>query len=189
MSQQVLDALKAKHGDAIEHTGSIHGDEFAFVKRDRLIAVATWLRDDPAMAFDAPVFATCTDLLEWDHPAGPSGVAIERDADGAPVHRFEVSYQLRSQKHRHRIRIKVRLAEAAAKLPSLAPLWAGFDWQERETFDLYGIVFEGHPDLRRIYLYDEFVGFPLRKDYPKEQRQPLVRRDDLLRVGPRRGDM
>jgi NADH-quinone oxidoreductase subunit C len=63
--------------------------------------------------------------------------------------------------------------------PSLATLWPAFDWQERETFDMYGIRFDGHPDLRRIYMYEEFVGYPLRKDYPKEKRQPLVRRDDL----------
>jgi NADH-quinone oxidoreductase subunit C len=65
------------------------------------------------------------------------------------------------------------------RVPSLATLWPAFNWQERETFDMYGIKFDGHPDLRRIFLYDEFVGYPLRKDYPKEKRQPLVRRDDL----------
>ena len=76
--------------------------------------------------------------------------------------------------------MKVQLKETDTKLPSLTPLWAGFNWQERETFDMYGIRFDGHPDLRRIYLYDEFVGYPLRKDYPKDKRQPLVRRPDLV---------
>jgi NADH-quinone oxidoreductase subunit C len=56
----------------------------------------------------------------------------------------------------------------------LVPLWAGADWLERETYDLYGVVFEGHPNLKRIYLYEEFQGHPLRKDYPKERRQPLI---------------
>ena len=73
----------------------------------------------------------------------------------------------------------LRIDRDDARVPSLATLWPAFDWQERETFDMYGIKFEGHPDLRRIFLYEEFVGYPLRKDYPKEQRQPLVRRDDL----------
>ena len=113
------------------------------------------------MAFDAPVFVTCIDWL---------------GGEGA---RFEVCYQLRSHRHRHRIRLKVRVDEDDPTLPSLTPLYPAFNWQERETFDMYGIKFEGHPDLRRIYLYDEFVGYPLRKDYPKEKRQPLVRRDDL----------
>ena len=71
------------------------------------------------------------------------------------------------------------MPESDPRVPSLAGLWKAFDWQERETFDMYGIRFDGHPDLRRIYMYDEFVGYPLRKDYPKEKRQPLVRRDDL----------
>ena len=93
--------------------------------------------------------------------------------------RFEVCYQLRSTVHKHRIRIKVRLDEDDVSCPTLSGLWPAFNWLERETYDMYGIQFEGHPDLRRIYLYDEFVGYPLRKDYPKDKRQPLARRDDL----------
>jgi NADH-quinone oxidoreductase subunit C len=189
MSQQVLDALAAKHADSIEGTATLFGDEVVYVKREKLLALAKVLRDDPAFAFDAPVFVTCTDFLHWDHGAAPIGVALDRTADGDATYRYEVSYQLRSTTKRHRLRLKVRLTEADPKLPSLAPLWTGFDWQERETFDLYGITFEGHPDLRRIYLYDEFIGHPLRKDYPKEKRQPLVRRDDLPVVGVRKGEL
>ncbi len=65
MSQKVLDALRAKFGDAVVATESQHGDEVALVKRDKLVAIATWLRDDPAMAFEVPVFVTCIDLLDW----------------------------------------------------------------------------------------------------------------------------
>ena len=174
MAQKVLDALAAKHGDALERTESQHGDEIAIVKRDKLVAVATWLRDDPAMAFDSPVFVTCIDKLDWAPAGRPPGEAWTETQP-----RFEVCFQLRSSKHRHRIRLKVKVTEADPRLPSLAGLWPAFDWQERETFDMYGIRFDGHPDLRRIYLYEEFVGYPLRKDYPKEKRQPLVRRPDL----------
>jgi NADH-quinone oxidoreductase subunit C len=74
----------------------------------------------------------------------------------------------------HRFRLKVPLEEGDTKLPSLVSLWPGANWLERETWDMYGITFEGHPNLRRIYLYEEFEGHPLRKDYPKEKRQPLV---------------
>jgi NADH-quinone oxidoreductase subunit C len=184
MAKQVLGALHAKFPAAIEKTESQHGDEIAWVKKDQLVAVATWLRDDPAMAFDAPVFVTAIDRLDW-RPAGPisplpsaaGGLASAHWQEGQP--RFEVCFQLRSSKHRHRIRLKVGLLEQDAHCPSLATLWPAFDWQERETFDMYGIRFDGHPDLRRVYLYEEFVGHPLRKDYPKEKRQPLVRRDDL----------
>ncbi len=184
MSQKVLDALKAKFGDAIIATESQHGDEVALVKREKLKDIATWLRDDAAMAFDMPVFCTCIDLLDWRPVKAPGTASSARPAwdptgDGKSP-RFEVCWQLRSVPHRHRIRLKVALHENDVKVPSLALLWLGFDWQERETFDMYGIDFQGHPDQRRIYLYDEFIGHPLRKDYPKEKRQPLVRRSDLV---------
>ena len=175
MSQKVLDALNASHAGAIARTGSAHGDEIAWIKRDQLVAVAKWLRDDPAMLFDAPVFCTAIDWLDWAPVGRPES---EHWTEDKP--RFTVCYQLRSQKHKHRIRLEIELPEHDARCPSLAELWPAFNWQERETFDMYGIRFDGHPDLRRIYLYEEFVGYPLRKDYPKEKRQPLVRRDDLL---------
>lgn len=174
MSQKVLDALVAKHGGAVAHTESSHGDEVAWIQRDHLLAVATWLKDDPAMAFDGPTFVTCIDRLDWRPVGLPPSAAWTEDRP-----RFELCYQLRSFKHRHRIRLKIALTENDARVASLANLWPAFNWQERETYDMYGIRFENHPDLRRIYLYEEFVGYPLRKDYPKEKRQPLVRRDDL----------
>ncbi|MEO8704159.1 MAG: NADH-quinone oxidoreductase subunit C [Kofleriaceae bacterium] len=176
MAQKVLDALKAKFGDAIERTESQHGDEIAWVVRDELVTVAAWLLTEPTMLFDAPVFCTCIDRLDW-RPVGAPPSTHWSDDSGRP--RFEVCYQLRSQPHRHRLRLKIGVPETDARCPSLSSLWSAFDWQERETFDMYGIRFENHPDLRRIYLYEEFVGYPLRKDYPKEKRQPLVRRDDL----------
>ncbi|HTJ41528.1 MAG TPA: NADH-quinone oxidoreductase subunit C [Kofleriaceae bacterium] len=175
MSKKVLDALVAKFGDAIEKVEQVHGDEVAWIKRDKLTAVATALRDDAALAFDAPVFVTCIDRLDWKPVGVPPSEAWTEDKP-----RFEVCYQLRSTKHKHRIRLKIALPENDARLASLTPIWVGFDWQERETFDMYGIRFEGHPDLRRIYMYEEFVGYPLRKDYPKDKRQPLVRRPDLV---------
>jgi NADH-quinone oxidoreductase subunit C len=182
MSVKVLDALKAAHGGAIDAVESQHGDEIAWVKRDQLFAVASWLQADPAMAFDAPVFATCIDRLDWkpQHVApGPRVFPASAEWTDGEHPRFEVVYQLRSTRHRHRLRLKCAVPEHDARVPSLAALWPAFEWQERETFDMYGIKFDNHPDLRRIYLYEEFVGYPLRKDYPKEKRQPLVRRDDL----------
>ncbi len=161
MSQAVLAALKSKFGDALLATSSNYGDECVTVAAAKLIEVATFLRDDPKMAFDSPVFLSCIDRLGLSE-SGP---------------RFEVVIQLRSLSLRHRIRIKVPLEENKLKLPSVSALWAGFNWLERETYDMYGVEFEGHPDLRRIYLYDEFKGFPLRKDYPKDRRHPLVRRE------------
>ena len=160
MAKKALKALKKKFRKAVLDTSTDHGDEVAVIDREQLVDVATWLRDDPKMAFDSPVFVTCIDNIE-EEP------------------RFEVCFQLRSSVHKHRIRLKVRVDEDDPSCPSLSGLWPAFNWQERETYDMYGIQFDDHPDLRRIYLYDEFVGYPLRKDYPKDKRQPLVRRDDL----------
>ncbi|MCA9675330.1 MAG: NADH-quinone oxidoreductase subunit C [Kofleriaceae bacterium] len=175
MAQKVLDALAKKFGAAVERTESDGGDEIAWIARDKLVEIATWLRDDPAMAFEQAMFVTAIDLLDLRRP-DEYGVLKPVDVDAA---RFEVCYQLRSLKHRHRLRLKVRVTERDPRVASLTGVWSSMQWQERETFDMYGIRFDGHPDLRRIYLYEEFVGYPLRKDYPKDKRQPLVRRDDL----------
>ena len=175
MSKKVLDALTAKFANAVVRTESLYGDEIAWIKRENLVEVARWLRDDPAMSFDYPLFVTAIDWIDWKPQGLPPDAAWNESKP-----RFTVCVQLRSLKHRHRIRIKVRCTESDPKCPSLTGLWKAFDWQEREAFDMFGIRFEGHPDLRRIYLYEEFVGYPLRKDYPKEKRQPLVRRPDLV---------
>jgi len=131
------------------------GDASIRVPAHRLLDVARRLRDDPRLRFDMPLDITAVDYL------------------GQPE-RFEVVYHLLSTVHHHRLRVKARVPEADPTLPSVTPVWVGANWLERETYDLYGIRFAGHPDLRRIYLYDEFEGHPLRKDYPKERRQPLI---------------
>ena len=159
MAQKVLDALIARFGDAILSTSSEYGDEVVTVGRDHLLAVAQFVRDNPAIALDAPVGATAIDWL---------GLGREP--------RFEAVWMLRSTTHLHRLRIKVPLAEHDLKVPSLTGLWKGFGWPEREAYDMYGLQYLNHADLRRILLYEEFVGHPLRKDYPKEKRQPLIRR-------------
>src|SRR5450432_2312426 len=102
MSQKVLDALTAAMPGAVVRTGSAHGDEIAWVKRDSLVAVATWLRDDPAMRFDAPVFVTYIDRLDWRPQGLPPSAAWDETKP-----RFEVCYQLRSITHRHRLRLKI----------------------------------------------------------------------------------
>jgi len=88
---------------------------------------------------------------------------------------FEVVYHFYSYTKNHRIRVKVPVEEQDPKVPSITGLFSGANWFERECWDMYGIVFVNHPDLRRILLYPEFVGHPLRKDYPIDKRQPLVK--------------
>jgi NADH-quinone oxidoreductase subunit C len=90
--------------------------------------------------------------------------------------RFDVVVHLYSIEKKHRVRLLAGVPVDGPCIPSLVSLWPGANWFEREAFDMYGVRFEGHPDLRRILMYPEFQGHPLRKDYPKEKRQPLVRR-------------
>lgn len=164
MSQAVLDALKKKFGGAILETSSYRGDDSAVVDGGKLVEIAEWLKTDEAMAFDLVSFVTCVDYI--DYPG--------RDPE---LPRFEVVYQIRSIRRRHAIRLVVRCPEDKPEVPTLSHLWPAFNWLEREVWDMYGVRFTDHPDLRRIYMYEEFVGYPLRKDYPKEKRQPLVRRE------------
>ena len=140
---------------ALLETHAQHGDATAVVRPDQILEVLAFARDDSQLAFEM-----LTDLCAVDHlPRSP---------------RFEVVYHLYSVSLNHRLRLKVPLSDGSPSVPSADSLYASANWMEREVWDLYGIHFEGHPDLRRILLYDEFEGHPLRKDYPKERRQPLV---------------
>ncbi len=158
MAQVVLDRVKERFssGEILE-TGSQHGNEWVRVRRDSWHAVAAFLRDDPGMAMDMFVDLTAVDRFSREP-------------------RFDVVLHLYSLSHKHRVRLYVGAPEHDCTVDSLHDLWPGANWFEREAYDLYGVRFKNHPDLRRILMYPEFVGHPLRKDYPKEKRQPLVRR-------------
>ena len=88
--------------------------------------------------------------------------------------RFEVVYHLFSVGYNHRLRVKVRVDEDDAQVPTAVDLWPIANWFEREVWDMFGIRFAGHPDPRRLLMYEEFVGHALRKDYPIDRRQPLI---------------
>ncbi len=135
------------------------GDEIVLVDRARVVDVLTLLRDHDDAKMDMLTDLTVVDYL------GQSP-------------RFEVVYQLYSTSLRHRLRVKAGVPEDDPTIASVAHLWLAANWAEREAWDLYGVRFTGHPDLRRILMYDAFVGHPLRKDYPQNARQPLVRRPD-----------
>jgi NADH-quinone oxidoreductase subunit C len=157
MSKKVLDRLSAELSDRIVETSAFRGDEEAIVDRKDWKAVAAFLRDDAECAMDHFI-----DITAADYP--------EREPD---VPRFDVVLLLRSSKHNHRVRLKTRIGDGEG-IDSLVPVWPGTHWGEREVYDMFGIRFDGHPDLRRILMYDEFVGYPLRKDYPIEKTQPLI---------------
>lgn len=114
------------------------------------------LRDDPKLAFNMLSDVTAVDWLDRREP------------------RFDVVYQLVSITYQHRLCIKIQLPEENPEVDSVVSLWASASFLEREVFDMFGIKFAGHPDLRRILLYEEFVGFPLRKDYPLRGKQPRL---------------
>jgi NADH-quinone oxidoreductase subunit C len=149
--RRLIDALPG----ALRDTHAELGDATAVVDAGGLFEVMQFLRDDGEAAFEMLSDVCAVDYL----PRTP---------------RFEVVYHLYSVARNHRLRVKVPVDASALSVPSLTALWPSANWMEREVWDLYGISFEGHPDLRRILLYDEFEGHPLRKDYPKERRQPLI---------------
>lgn len=93
------------------------------------------------------------------------------------VSRLDLVYHLSSYPHRHRLGVKVSLSRENPKIPSATSLWPGADWHERETYDLYGIIFENHPDLRRILLPDDWEGFPMRRDFRHWNLTPLPEND------------
>jgi NADH-quinone oxidoreductase subunit C len=162
MSAEALTRAKNLLGDAVTASHAYRGDETLVVNPLRIVKVMQTLRDDEELALDFLVDLTAVDYLGREP-------------------RFEVVYHLRSMKSGARLRVKAPLVEpedgSNPSIDSVVALWPGANWFEREVWDLYGIKFAGHPDLRRILMYEEFVGHPLRKDYPKEKRQPLVRRD------------
>jgi len=130
------------------------------VATDALVETARVLRDDPSLRFVALL-----DLVPIDfHPREP---------------RFEITYLLLCPGSTgfgdtpKRLRMKVQVSGSDARVPTLSGVWAAANWAERETYDFYGIHFEGHPDLRRILMPEDWEGFPMRKDYPVQIKQPV----------------
>lgn len=161
MSKAVVEALVAKFpGDAYDPYEGPGGDDVVFVKRERLAEVARFLKEDPALDFRMAPYVTAVDYLGQEP-------------------RFEVVYNCVSTARNHRVRLRVRVPEGDPTLPSLTGVWRGVNWYERYCWDMYGLRFDGHPDHRRLFLYDEFVGHPLRKDYPLRGRQPLTPERDV----------
>lgn len=120
------------------------------VNRGKIVDICRYLHDDPDLGFDYLRDLCGADYLGKKEP------------------RFEVVYHLYSVRYRHMIRLKAQVPEKDPKIDSVTSVWIGADWHERECFDMYGIVFKGHPDLKRILMPEDWEGHPLRKDYPLE---------------------
>ena len=147
-------ALEAALPGAVAHVSYWVGDWTLVVGVDRLVEVGTWLRDGAGAAFDF-----CSDVTASDWPVRPQ--------------RFDLVYMLYSTQHCHRIRVKTRVADGEA-VPTVSGIWPAAGWLEREVFDMFGVRFAGHPDLRRILMPDDWQGHPQRKDYPLEGPGELV---------------
>jgi NADH-quinone oxidoreductase subunit C len=169
MSESIpyLTKLQAEFGNAVLEVSYPLDQLCVIIKREAICNVLSFLKDDDDACFDLFLDLTAVDYIGREP-------------------RFEVVIHLVSIPKRHRIRLKVRLAEDDPFLPSITAVYPAANWFERECFDLYGIHFEGHPNLTRILLYEGFEGHPLRKDYPIKGRQPRmplrkpeVRRSDV----------
>lgn len=147
------DLLKARLGEAIESSYVDAGCTFVVVRRDAILPACRFLRDEHS--FDLLADLTCIDWLER-------------------LPRFDVVYNLYSIANKTRLFLKAPVPVEEATIDSVTPLWNSANWFEREVWDMYGIRFTGHPDLRRILMYEEFQGHPLRKDYAIDERQPLI---------------
>jgi NADH-quinone oxidoreductase subunit C len=145
-----LEALKRCGGDV--PASEFRGDTRIVIGKEQLLAVMQTLKDE--RGFDYLVDVTCVDYLQY------------RDANN----RFGLVYQLANTATNERLTVRVYLNEPALAVKSVTPLWSGAEWLEREVYDMFGIEFEGHPDLRRILMPEEFTAFPLRKDYPLQGR-------------------
>jgi NADH-quinone oxidoreductase subunit C len=153
--KKVLDLLKQKFPDDVKEVSIVLGEAVVFIEKEALLPVVKFLEEKP-QEYNLLLDLTCVDYL-GEEP------------------RFEMVYHLFSLSQNKRLRIKARLEEKDLRIASLTARWKNASWLEREVYDLFGVNFDGHPDLRRIFMYDGFEGHPLRKDYPLRKRQPRIR--------------
>jgi len=151
MQNLTLKKVKEKFSDSIQGVIEFRGELTIVIEKESLLALCSFLKDDPELQYNF-----LSDVTAVDYP--------ERGK------RFEVVYNLYSILERWRIRLKVNVGEEES-VPSVTSLWDSANWPEREVFDLFGIRFDNHPDLTRIVMPDDWVGHPLRKDFPLTQEE------------------
>jgi len=147
----LIDKIKQQFGAAVTESVATLGQRIIRVNKQALVDICKFLHDDPDAAFDL-----CADLTATHWPERNGG-------------EFDLVVNLYSLRHNKGLRVKASIAEGDT-CPTLTGIWAGADWMEREVYDMFGIKFDGHPDLRRILLPEDWPGFPLRKEYPIEYR-------------------
>ena len=174
--------------DAVSASHSFRGDATLILRRESLLDVARFVKVDPGLQMNFLMDLSAVDYSAFGKGPAPaffrsSGVTVtpttqipnENPWPGPPEDaRFVLVAHFYSTTHKHRLRLVVPLPEDDLVVDSLTSLWPGANWLEREVWDMFGIEFRGHPDLKRILMYEEFKGHPLRKDYPVNKRQPLI---------------
>lgn len=147
MKEKILEKLRSNFQDSILSSSDFRDDLTIIVKKGDIVRIGEFLRDDEDLKFDS-----IRDVM---------GIDMYR-----PENRYEVVYNLYSLKNNYRLFLKLLVDEDDLKVPTVVGVWVGANWLEREAYDMFGITFEGHPDLRRIYMPEEFKYYPLRKDFP-----------------------
>ena len=185
----LIESVTGRFPAAVTAFHAYRGDATVVVRPKNLVEVARFLKEEPALQMNFLMDLTAVDYSAFGkHPTpgffASSGVSVKPSSEipdedpwpGPPDGgRFSIVYHFFSTAHKHRLRLIVPVEETVADVDSLSSLWPGADWYEREVWDMFGIRFTGHPNLKRILMYDEFEGHPLRKDYPVKKRQPLVK--------------
>jgi len=192
MAQALVDLLRENFKDAVLSSHSEHGDEVAVVRRESVQEICRFLKEGEARMQLLRDIA-CVDLLTYDTEMTGGGALASNEVPaydlarkGPREPRFYLAYNIYSVVRKQSVRLRVDLRSDDLKVPTVTPVWRTADWWERYIFDMFGIEFIGHPNLKRILMYPEFQGHPLRKDYPTRKRQPLVAElefPDLIR-GP-----
>ena len=154
----LAEQVKNKYSAFVLDTSSNAGDPVVIAKKESVKNLMAALRADSDFDFNLLMDLTAVDYLFWE----------EKEK------RFEIVYNLYSLRKKHRLFVKAQVREADASIDSVTEVWPAADWYEREVWDMFGIRFAGHSNLKRILMYEGFEGYPLRKDYPYNQRQPLI---------------
>jgi NADH-quinone oxidoreductase subunit C len=148
-NEQIEKAVRDRFGEAVVTAAQFRDEMTLSIRRDAIRDVCLFLRDAPQLRFNYLSHVTAVDYLNMGR-----------------LPRFDVVYHLLSLEYYHRVRLKVAVPENDLHVASVVEVWPTADWHERETFDMFGIVFDGHPNLTRILMPDEWQGHPLRKDFP-----------------------
>ncbi len=157
----LIEAVRPLAGALLVEASEAFAEAAVVIEREGALGFFRKLSADPDLDFSCLTDVTAVDYLGREP-------------------RFEVVYHLRSLARNHFLRVKIRVPENDARVHSLCEIWKSANWLEREAWDMLGIHFDGHPDLRRILMYEEFEGHPLRKDYPVDKRQPLTEERDPI---------